>query len=348
MCQGDIDALDFAKLDAELRADKTHAGAARIAVRLAAYDFKPELKKHAAEVAKQKAKDATWGKLFAIAAQERKDWDTRYRDKAELVALAGAMDDAIVTGSRKASAGCNDKTFEQLGKTVRALPAKAFLSHHKKGDKGDEEALYGDEVIETVVSTIIGDPDAFLAANAYMLCHIAEDTKDIVAINLAPRISRWAGFRGPRTGAMSRMILAALEFDDRSTKLDYPDLQRFWIGDAREAGQIIGVVASLKPKGDKVTVAYAQKLVKVIYDTGCTNGRLHSIRSDGSLEYELNCTGSVTETVDRRPPPEDIDARYAKDLRPGMESVIRQHALFVAWPKEGATIPVLVLGQPVK
>jgi hypothetical protein len=147
---------------------------------------------------------------------------------------------------------------------------------------------------------------------------------------------------------MTRMILAAPELDDRNDKIEYPDLQRFWIHDAREAGQIIGVVSSVKPKGDKATVAYAQKLVKVTYDTGCTNGRLHSIRSDGSLEYEVNCTGSKTETVDRRPPPEDIEARYAKDLKPGMQSVIRKQALFVAWPKEGATIPVLVLGQPVK
>ncbi|HEY0251062.1 MAG TPA: hypothetical protein VGC41_06020, partial [Kofleriaceae bacterium] len=160
--------------------------------------------------------------------------------------------------------------------------------------------------------------------------------------------SRWPGFRGPRTGAITRITLAAPEFDDRNANVHYPHLDRFWMHDERIAGQTIGIVATVKPKGDKATVAYKQKLVKSTYDTGCTQGRLHSIRSDGSLEYEINCTGHVTVMVDRRPAPEDIAARYATTLKPGMQSLIRKEAVFVVWAKEGDTIPALVLGQPVK
>ncbi len=345
MCQGDLDALDFAKLDAEIRADKTHSGAVHTLLRLTARGVKDLLEPHAADVAKLQEKDPAWKKVFAFAAQERKDWDARYRDKADLVALAAAMDDGLASGSRKATAGCKDTTWGALAKAIRALPAKAFVLPRKKGD---EEPVWSDELVDHVVEVIIADPDGFLAANAYLTCHTAEQTEDTLRLTLQPQISRWAGFRGPRTGTMTRTILAQLELDDRNEKIRYPRLDRFWIHDERTGGQTIGRVASVKVKGDKVTVAYTKHMVKSTYMTGCTQGRFVGFRGNGSAEYELNCTGHVDEMLDRRPEPEDIDARYAKDLKPGMQSMVRKGVLIMAWPKENAPLPSLVLGQPVK
>lgn len=346
MCQGDIDALDFKQLSAELRADKSHDGFGKTTVRVAMYKVKNGLPAHAEAVAKLAAKDPAFKQLFELGATERKAWASRYNDNKELVDLARAMDEALVTNSRKASAGCAPKAWELLAKAISHIPAKSLIAHRKEGEPDD--ILYADEVLEVLRNAIVAEPEGYLAAAAYATCHKLEKTNDKLAELLEPKLHHTIGFRGPRTGTAMRIALADLQFDDRATRIDFPDSQRYWWIGNSGAGVGIGTVASVKAKGDKATVAFQQKLEKAYYDVGCKQGRLQGWRNDGSPQYELNCAGTKSYNIDRRPSPIEVDARYTTNVKPGMPIAFTEGMVIEAWSKAEGGAPATVLGQPVK
>ncbi len=351
MCNADIDAIDGKALFAELHADKAHDGYARMTIRLA-YDWVREhAPKRAAEIKKLVAKDPAFGKLFEIAAAQRKAWDARWKNNADMVALAAAMDDALVTNSRRAAEGCHDKTWEALKKAIAKLPAKAFATPRKSSD---ETYFYNEDVEQKVIGSLLSDPDAYLASEAFAVCESVDrephSNGDPLAGKMYDRLERWPGHRGPRSSTFSAIVLANIQFDDRDTQLDHPDFERFWFRQSGGgAGGVDGVVESVKPADKMVTVSFQQKLRKETVDTGCTqSNRIHSIRPNGSLEYEVNCTGSKTITVDARPSPQKVKARYTQGLKPGMPVVIENDIVLAAWAKPGTATPSIVLGVPVK
>ncbi|HSI05092.1 MAG TPA: hypothetical protein VLC93_11460, partial [Myxococcota bacterium] len=64
MCQPDLDAFDFKKLVAELRADKAHKGYARFLIRLAAFQLLPEKRKERdPEIKAAQKKDPAYAKM---------------------------------------------------------------------------------------------------------------------------------------------------------------------------------------------------------------------------------------------------------------------------------------------
>lgn len=347
MCQTDLDALDFKKIAEEIRADKTHDGFGRTLIRLAAADVKAALPGHAEDIKKLEATDDAYKQLFALGKRERAEWASRYSDDKELIDLARQMDEAFVTSSRKASAGCKPKAWEHLTKAISKIPAKEFTSHRKKEEP--EDVLYGGSALETMLIAIISDPEGYLAAETYASCIKLEDDKqDPLGELLEAKANRNIGFRGPRTGTESRIALADLKFDRKDTRLNLPQIQRFWwIGNA-SAGIGIGTVASVKAKGDSATVAFQQKLEKAYYDTGCKQGRLQGWRSDGSPNYELNCAGTKVEMIDRRAPPQTVEARFVTGIKPGMQVAYTEHMVILAWPKPESGTPSIVLGAPVK
>lgn len=360
MCQGDIAALDLGKIEQEVRADKGHDGFTRMVIRIAAREVKAKLPERADAIAKLIASDKAWKQVFDIAAEETKAWDKRYADRADLIALGTQLDDALVTNSRSASEGCEDKTWTALADVIKKTPAKAFVV---KRDATWDDLDYTKNVIEATLGTIVADPDGYLAATAYATCHVLNDGDggggkhrrkhdsahgDPLAEFVQYRLMQWPGFRGPRTAALSRIELADVKFDDRDTKLDSPRMERFWYRRNSYSGSSEGTVAGVKTDGDEATISFQAVKVKATVDTGCSQGRLHGIRGDGSLEYEINCTGSKQVTYDRTREPETVDARFAAGLKAGMDAVTSKGMVWIAWPKPGVSTPSLVLGQPVK
>jgi hypothetical protein len=349
MCQADLAALDAGKLNDELHADKTHDGYARMTIRLA-YDA---VHQHAAEradaIKKLIAKDPGYAKLFDIATAQRTAWDARWKAQPDLVTLAAAMDDALVTNSRSASAGCHDKTWDALAKVIATLPAKSFATPRTSTA---ETYFYWQDVEQHVIGTLLADPTAFLAVQAYANCRAADpgSKPDPLVARFDPRLKRYPGQRGPRTGTQTAIVLANIQFDDRGIKLDEPLFQREWLDASTQVGGgADGVIAALKPADKLTTVEFQQKLVSYVVDANCKQtNRIHSIRGDGSLEYEVDCNGTKTITVDKKPTPQKLNSRYAGALKVGMPVVIEGNYVLAAWPAPGTTTPSVVLGVPVK
>jgi hypothetical protein len=288
--------------------------------------------------------------MFEIAAQASKDWPALAKANADLLAVQSAMDDAMASGSRKATAGCHEATWKSLQTAIGRMPAKAFSVKRIP----DKEYEFAEDVMNRVIENVVADPAGYLAASAYTECEELDPVDGNHADNLArsfmTSLQRWPGFRGPRTAAHTAMVLANLQLDDRNAQISLPGLGRIWFhqGNA-DAGGTNGGVDKVTVKGDVATIAFSQKLVKETVDTGCTqSNHVVGIRDSGSIEYEINCTGSKQVTEDRRPEPETVRTRYAGGLKAGNAVLINADIVWMAWPKSDAAVPSFVLGVAVK
>src|SRR5450432_2255362 len=126
MCQDDLVRLDLKKLASELRANKAYSGADKMRVRIEVDAFKAALAAQGAKVKALIAGDPAYGQLFAAATAARKEWEGRARTDAALLALADTMDDARATNSRRAAAGCDEKTWAAWKGALATMSAKTF------------------------------------------------------------------------------------------------------------------------------------------------------------------------------------------------------------------------------
>lgn len=339
MCQPDIAALDSKKLSVELRADTAHDGYQRMIVRIAAYQLAPKLKQRAADVKALVAKDPGYAKMFGLAEGARKDFA---KVDGKLLELLGTMDDARVTNSRKASEGCGEKTWEAWKGVVSAIPAKSFGALH------DEP---GNSFLEQAMALVIGSPNGYLASMSLYLCGAVTEKEDYLIRILGSALSRWPGFRGPRTAAHTAILTAGITLDDRDARIEYPDVGRPWIeGSGSSGGGGTGEVAAVKAKGATTTIELAKVKTK---QTECTKGhqtnRVTQIRSDGSLVYEYVCQATKVVVINEPPaPPQTVNSRYAAGLKKGMFVHVTEDVVTVTYPKNGATNPSFVAGIPVK
>jgi hypothetical protein len=339
MCQPDIAALDPKKLSAELRADTAHDGYQRMIVRIAAYQLQPKLKQRAADVKALRAKDPGYEKMFALAEATRKDFG---KADGKLIELLSVMDDARVTNSRKASEGCGEKTWEAWKGVVSAIPAKSF---------GAIRGEPGNSFLEQAMALVIGSPNGYLASMSLYLCGTVTDKEDYLIRILGSALSRWPGFRGPRTAAHTAILTAGITLDDRDARVEYPDVGRPWIsGSGSSGGGGTGEVASVKAKGATATIEFAKVKSK---QTECTKGhqtnRVTQIRPDGSLIYEYVCQATKVVTINEPPaPPQSVNVRYSGGLKKGMFVSVVEDVVTVAYPKNGAPNPSFVAGIAVK
>jgi len=292
------------------------------------------------------AKDPAYGKLFQIAAAARKEWAARWQSKSDALALADALDEALVTRLRKASAGCHDKTWAQLARAISAIPAKRFEARRLPGKNMDDIDWVGDQVL----STLLGDPDGYLAASSYALCEALEPTDDTLGGILGNWLGRWPGYRGPRTATQTAIETAGIELAHRDDKLEMPDIQRFWFGNAQSSGDSIdGVITSAKIDGAVATLTFPHKTITLPEGVNChETNRLRAITSAGTLVYDTVCASYKMVTHDATHAPAKVAARYARGLAGGMVVAFGSGLAWAAWTKPGDTIPRFVLGQPVK
>lgn len=337
MCQGDVAALDRKQLGRELRADRSYTGTERVLIRLALYRWERALPAYRAEVKKWTAKDEAYARMFAIAASQRTAWSTRAKTDAALISLVQAMEDARALSSRKAYAGCEDKTWTAVQAAVSAIPAATFAN------LGDDPR---DPFAVAAASAIIGTPTGYLAAVAHHHCH--ERGSDSLASVFGMVMRRWPGHRGPRTGTATAILLAGLELDDPSVKIDHPSWTRHTGGGGATGGATTSTLASVERQGDRVTLQWVKKLGTTLQCTGYKEtNRITQIEPDGRLKYERFCTGVKRVPVDRTPPAVTVNARYAAGLVKGMTLRVVGDAVFAAY-KKGASSPVLIAGAPVK
>ncbi|MBA3541813.1 MAG: hypothetical protein H0T79_19520 [Deltaproteobacteria bacterium] len=338
MCASDIAAFDRKKLATELRADTTHTGAERMLVRLAGYDLVAELTAHAATVKALVAKDAAYGTMFTVAETARKAWAA---DPA-LIALVDKLDDARITGSRKASDGCATSSFAAWRSSVGAIPAKRFAS------------LVGQEWFKQfglAMDIVLGQPNSYLAALAVNQCGVATGKRDYLDKMLGTSLQYWPGFRGPRTAAHTALVSAGITLDDRTATLEFPRVNRAWTqGNSSSGGGVTGAVAKVTVTGDIATIEFAKaKVTQTVCDKGHYTNRVIQLRQDGAVVYEYVCTKERTETILVAPSaPLKVNARYAVGVTPGMVVTTAEDVIKFVHGKGKSALPLMVAGAGVK
>jgi hypothetical protein len=340
MCAGDFAVLDPKKLSTEIRAATAHTGYERMVVRLALDLFGKQRAQHAEDVKQAIAKDSAWSKAFELATATRKDWDARYVSGTARLDLALAMDDARVLNSNKAFEGCDDKTWAPFKAAVSAIPAKRFEGREDR----DNRFLY------KAAGTLLGSPDGYLAAVAFVTCHSGDKKLDPLVRVLGDSMQRWPGHRGPRTATQTAIMTASFTLDERGATIEYPKVFRSWFaGGGSFSGGGAGPISSVKVTGQTAVVSFEKKMVN---EQECVDWKeskkITQIRGDGTIVYESWCVKEKTITVNRASSPQTVDARYTEVLRPGMDVAINENVVVAAWPKAGATLPAIVFGAPVK
>ncbi len=339
-CQPDIDALDASKFAAELRADTAPPPYDRMVIRIAWASLGPKLVAHAAKVKKAFAKEETASKLFEIAHATHKEWSAATTTRSGVLGLLRVLDDARATGSRKALQGCGEKTWAALGAAIGKLPAKDFL---------DVANSKTNRPIEQTLGPILNNPDAYLAAAAYVAC---ASPRDAVAQAFSDAFQTWSGFRGPRTATVSKLRIANIESDRRDAKLEYPEfrLPLSIDGDYRHDGEGsgTGVVESMTSSGDEMRVSFVKDVRNVdVCVTWRTSNRIWFIDNAGKIHYQQECTAREVKPNNFAPSPVTFHKRFAAGISKGTTLVVASGIVVASYPKLGVP-PTAVLGAAVK
>ena len=347
MCQGDIERLSLPRAAAELRQTRGYRGADKLRVRIAIAELRPALTAHADRVAKLIARDPAYARMFALGKAAREDWTARGRQSAGLLELVAAMDDARITDSRRAFAGCQDRAWAAWTAAIATIPAKAF-----EGMRDDRAR--GRLFLDQAMGPILGHAEAYLASVALVTCAAATRAPaalpDALIRQLGDAMARWPGFRGPRTATHTAILTAGLSLDDRAATVEYPPLDRPFGGlGGTTLGGGAGVIDKLTAGATTTTVAFKKQLVRQVQcaDTVPTN-RIVQVRSDGSFIYAIRCVRNETVVVDKADRPQQVNPRYLTGIKPGMQISITEDVAVAAWASPGAAVPSHVLGVAVK
>ncbi|MBA3501045.1 MAG: hypothetical protein M4D80_09870 [Myxococcota bacterium] len=337
ICQGDFDALDRKKLAAELRASAGSTGYERMALRMDLAELDVKLRAHAATVKEALAKEPGYQAVFAAATAGRAAWA---KTDPKLHALVTAMDDARITNSRRAYAGCIDKTWPALSAAIATIPAKKLAPVDDQGVRHERAA-----------GAIANDPNAYLAGLAYVQCAMGGEGSGMLVRLLADAMNRWPGFRGPRTTALTTIMNAGIELDDRDARLEFPRVSNNWLSSGgtsyKTSGR--GKVGKVEKQGDTAVVSFSPKMETFTYcATRKESNKIVQILSNGTLIYESWCTSYKQATENRASKPQTVDARYLAGVKPGAVVEIIDEVVLYVWPDGKATVPSHVAGVEVK
>ncbi|MGE5185755.1 MAG: hypothetical protein ACM31C_27020 [Acidobacteriota bacterium] len=344
-CQGDIDKLDLGKLASELRGDTAHDGAARMWIRLHAYELTKELKDYAAKKAKLLKKDDEYGKVFEAAKKAREDWAKTLGTNKELLALVESTDSGVLFHSRKLLDGCEAKTTDALAKAIATMPAKTFATMHDDREDPYKGFATG------AGPRLAGNPLVHLAAIAYVECQPKSGTGDF----LGEFIQRVPGWRGPRDAAIGAISNTQLKFDDTTTKpLDFPNLEnRPYRRVGGNSGSAGGVVKSTKLAGDKLEVNLEKTTRTVDVCTKEHRGNTARIYwGSGRVEWDMICDASKPMQIENTWLNFTVNKKWQKLLRPGTVFSANYGAddtdVLAIWPSKTAKLPSWVLGAKLR
>jgi hypothetical protein len=144
------------------------------------------------------------------------------------------------------------------------------------------------------------------------------------------------------------MITSSIALDDRSARIDYPEVNRRFAGSTNSGGGGWGAVAKVKKNGAKTHVEFVKKLekVKVCTDWKYTS-QVEQITTTGAVIYHSDCTKYGMTTIDHASAPTDVDTKYADGLKAGTTVSIVETVVVAVSPKAGAA-PTRIFGIPVK
>jgi len=338
ICQPDIDALDLGKAGAEIDADQAHASD-HAPLKAWIDVVKGKLAVHKAAAQAALGKDDAYKKMFELAAASRRD-----ARSSPLRDLALTLDDARVTQSRKALAGCEDKVWPAWLRAVSAIPAQRFSLVYKD---------LPTEVFVGEAATIVGTPDGYLAGVAVAACL----KKDQLVSYLQHALVFWPGYRGPRNASQLAMMQAGLQLDQVGATIRWPSIDRRALLAGASNGGNDGAnrsgrapLVSLQSAGEKTHVTFGPTKTKGVKCVDYKAGKhLSRIESDGRLVYEGTCY-KYTDIVITNPPPAPADApsRYTASMKPGMYGGYVDNVVLDAIAGLGAKAPSVVFGAPVR
>jgi hypothetical protein len=342
ICLADIEALDMKKVAAELHADTKHDAWMRLAARMDYVSITARIAEAKKKVAELTAKDPAYEKMFAIAAKTFKEWPAEGAGRRALLELAGEMENAEASGSRRASEGCEAKTLAALKTAASGIPAKKF-----SGIVIDDAT---NPVFRQAIQPIVTDPNGNVAASAYVACIKALGVNDnLLAWELRRALGEWPGYRGPRNSAISNIASAGLELDQRGAELRFPKAA----GGGNELGVQskdcgTGVLAAVKPSGKGQQLEFNNKTFTFPKCVDMRPGKhITRIYWDGRIERAGTCMKYENVTGSLKIDPVTVDAGYTSGIKSGMTAAACSGVVFAAWPK-GSKEPSVIVGAPVK
>jgi hypothetical protein len=346
ICQGDIDAFDVAKFNAQLRADTAHAGDEKMELRFEVLALGDKLKEHKEKVAAAWKQDPAYKQMFEVTAKGRAEWAAGMAKQTDLLALVLKMDSAMWSSSRKQHEGCEATTSAALAAAAAKIPGAAF-----KGMKDEREDPFGG--FGKAARPLISDsPELTLAAMAYIQCQPDTGTSSVLGAALDNEI----GYRGPRSMAWARMLSTKIVLDDAKARIDWPGKRRDY-GSGGMGGSAGAVIKSTKIEGDLVIVQPAPLMVKVeVCEKEHSTGRISRIRGNGEIEYESVCDKSAMVSQDHSWAPFKVKKQYAPLLTKGAKFSASygrngddgKADIIAIWPNEKTEVPSWFLGAKVK
>lgn len=347
VCQEDVARFDLAKFNDQLRADTAHTGDQRQRLRFAALRITFQIKQQAQDVAAAQAQDPVYKQMFAVATKARAEWAATLGTESSLLALALKLDSARVAGSRKQFAGCEAETAAALAAQVAKVPAAQFKKMHDVRFDPSEGFAKGAGPILAAI------PAVSLAAMPYILCQPTSGTGDFLAYYL----SRTAGFRGPRTTVLSRLLDEKFVLDDMNAKIRWAYTDPLWTRSGGVMTSAGGLVASTKLDGNRAIVTLDKLLVKT---EQCTQShdtnKISEILSNGQIMYQSICDKTAIVTEDQQWDPFKVRKAYAAVLKKGVKfSAVNAHGddelgmdVIAIWPSAKAEVPSWLLGAEIK
>jgi hypothetical protein len=334
-CQPDIDALDVTKLAIELRADSARTPYDRMVVRTAWVNLQPTLVAHAAKIKALLAKDEIYGKLFEIARKTHAEWAAGGVASKDLLALVSTLDDARMTGSQKALAGCSERAWPAFAAQLAKLTI-------------NDLAAEGDPMMNIVAATT-RTPDGYLAANALAAC---EGERDTLTRHLAGAIGGFPGYRGPHTATSTKLAIANLQPDRRGDKVEYGGGGiGVAVGSLKNpgGGSAFAAVAAVADEGDAVRVEFVKTHEMSTYcEFWKPTNKVIKIEADGTVRYHSECGSYVTADADTTPKPVKIAKRYAAGIAKGSKVVVSDGVAIATWKSAKDKLPSFVVGIALK
>jgi hypothetical protein len=277
-----------------------------------------------------------------------------------LLALATALDSATFFQSASRLDGCEARTGEALRAAIGKLPAKAFA---KMNDERNDPF----KGFAATAGRVLGaNPDVQLAAIPYIECQPTTG----LAVFLSDAVSKFPGQRGPRSAALDKLMATPVQLAG-TAKLGYPSIRtRPYFLSHGSISSFGGVIKSVKPNGDSVTVEFEHTSFKQLDCISEHNtNRIDRILSNGEILYELICDRTAMVVHNNTVPPTEVDAKFAQLLKPGTRISLTNDAghggapaasgalpkrthraghavteLLAVWPNKTATGPTIVLG----
>lgn len=342
VCKPDVDKYDWKKMAAAARAATKRSGFERMLIRFWAYEMQDKVKAWQDAVKALSDKDETYAKLFAIAEPIHTAWESRY--SSDLYTAALVMDDARLSGSRKAYADCEATTRKAWNDAIGKLPAKTFDGI--VADPGVK--LWAEGAIEIAMN----ERDVYLASVAMLTCKLNQKDPDLMAKMLSRAIDITPGFRGPRTESHRAMAEAKLVPDSKSEEIRFPSYRRPWfeINQSRGGGEWgDGEVAKMVDNKDgTTTISFAAKWEK---QSECLSSKetnkFLGFDTAGRPYYQSICLKWTKVKVNTAHDPVKAKNSTLAQVKKGMMVEVNDEEVVSVFGKKGGA-PVAVFGVEMK